>query len=96
MTNENNSKGIGLLSVLQIIFAVCYYTDPCKADSHKECNTLIAKWEPWEVWMPTIISAGLSVLFITTKVIIKCTEKKNNIDTKEPFFYNIEQLSSSH
>jgi len=82
-----NNKGIGLLSILQIIFAICYYADPCREDSHKECSTLIAKWEPWGVWMPTIISAGLAVIFILTKLI----PKPKKIRT-EPHFYNIEQL----
>ena len=59
MEDKKTQGGVSVVTLLQIIFAVCYYADPCRKDDQKDCSTLIAEWKPWQVWLPMIISASI-------------------------------------
>ena len=89
MTEQNNNRGgAGLFTILQIIFAICYYADPCHNNPQKECSTKIATWNPWYVWLPTIIPTGICALVVLCKSIP--IRKKTHLP-----FYNIEPLTVS-
>ena len=57
--NRNNSAGASVLTIVQIIFVIVHYSDPCLKNSQRECNTTLGYWKWWEVWMPYLILAGL-------------------------------------
>ena len=86
MTDQNNNRGgAGVFTILQIIFALCYYADPCPDN---KCATKIATWNPWYVWLPTIIPTGIYALVVLCKSIP--IRKKTHLP-----FYNIEPLTVS-
>ena len=58
-SSDKTRGGLSIATLLQVIFAICYYADPCRKDASKDCSTLIGNWEPWQVWLPYIISAGI-------------------------------------
>ena len=73
---ESDSKfgGVGgsIGTILQIIFAVLYYADPCHNNSEKECWTTIGNWQQWQVWLPTIIGASVLGVFCICGGIALC------------------------
>ena len=82
MSSSNDNKttaGTSVVTIIQIIFACCYYLDPCHTDSSKECATIIPHWEQWQVWLPLIISSGLGVVIIifTSCCYMCCADKEN-------------------
>ena len=52
-------KGLtGICAVLQTVFALCYYADPCPDN---KCATKIATWNPWYVWIPSGVGASICI-----------------------------------
>ena len=74
--NSKSSGGIGIFTLLQIIFALCYYADPCRK-TDKDCSTAIGNWSEWMVWLPTIISTGLGLIILILFFIRLCYDKKS-------------------
>jgi len=88
--NKKGNGGIGLCTLLQVIFALCYYADPCHNNKDKECSTKIANWQEWQVWLPTIISLSLYSIYIIGKVSYTVYTSKEKKEHSQ--FYTIDNI----
>ena len=82
-SDKTTNSGISIVTIIQIIFACCYYLDPCHTDSKRDCATIIPHWKEWEVWLPSIITAGILVLSLFIGCCSVCLCGDNNDNNKD-------------
>ena len=91
---SKGSGGVGVFTILQIIFALCYYADPCQKDAHNKCATTIPTWNIWLVWLPTIIPVGCLLIYTIIMLCVNSTKKSDLLIPTKTQFYTIEPLTS--
>ena len=82
--NKWGGGGVSIGTIIQIIFAILFYADPCHKDSQKDCWTTIGGWQEWQVWLPMIIGSGILVLMCICGGIGLCCSKSGS-PSRDPF-----------
>ena len=61
-----------LYIVIQCIFILDFYTDPCRKNPKLKCKTDIPHWKIWQVWLPSLVAACCSGLLMVGILVYAC------------------------
>ena len=69
MTETSNRKeafknNASFTANIQLVLLGLYYLDICHSDHKEKCTTVVPYWDLWVVWLPTIMSVGLTLFYL--------------------------------